>query len=262
VSLLAIALLTRKVYSLTILLAARTAAADVIASTRRSLPPVLVYTASPPITIESATSSPTQPVTLLHAITWLLVLLLVIVTGLLFFKIIRWWIKRNLHPFTKLNLRVINTDSNQSTTIFWQTLPLPPTSYTVRIRNLDLEFETANVTCFRSEIKIVNQCFTIEMKPITADVIALKPTIVISRRQKRKLRRILSKPHQILLEMLDQTDTQFALILVRTSMIGNGLVLNTSSEPICDPVTVPLHEHSTHLYPTLPRAESQPIPIN
>jgi len=147
-----------------------------------------------------------------------------------------------------MTICIIDAQCQHFVRIPWQILPLNPTAYTIRIRSLNFDFELVPVACLRTDIKIQCESMSVELKPMH-ESIALKSVIGVGHRQLRKLKRIMSKSHQILLEVSDRTNTLVEVIHLRTTIVGNSDVSRNVMEPMIELQTI---TPPTHLYPTLP----------
>ena len=125
-----------------------------------------------------------------------------------------------------------------------------PNVFNIRIHNLNFDLELIPVVCFRTQMRIMCDSMTIELKLMNHEAVDLKSVVNVSRRQLRKLKRIVSKSHRILLEVSDRTDHQVELITLRTTMFGHSDVPQSSIvETMIESQT---RSPPSHLYPTLP----------
>ena len=79
-------------------------------------------------------------------------------------------------------------------------------------------------------MKIINETFSTEAKPINCGFIALKSSIAISRKLMYKLQSITSRSHEILLEVVDRNEMQSDLVVLRACSFGATGVETTSEQ--------------------------------
>ena len=139
-----------------------------------------------------------------------------------------FFIKRSFQAFTKMPIRITDTQGRQSVKILWLLVPKCPFVFINYIHNLNFDLELIPVVCFRTQMRIMCDSMTIELKLMNHEAVDLKSVINVSYGQVRKLKRIVSKSYRILLEVSDRTGIPVELIALRTTVFGHSPVPQSS----------------------------------